>query len=207
MSETESPTIAYYTVVEDERTGWTGGLLLLNGGGRPLEFQCTLPVRPTKAHEILFGVTLRDHLIGEVIGPLLVRKCRTPIALLCCDQPESLKIETRTRCPVALVEEAALSDEGPIDDESILGSTRVELAGATLRVPMEQCEQVQKLAAQLIDLPDATEPFDRIREAIREAQSQIARAQATKAQATKAQATRTQASRTQASHLPPPAAA
>ena len=202
MSETESPTIAYYTVVEDERTGWTGGLLLLNGGGRPLEFQCTLPVRPTKAHEILFGVTLRDHLIGEVIGPLLVRKCRTPIALLCCDQPESLKIETRTRCPVALVEEAALSDEGPIDDESILGSTRVELAGATLRVPMEQCEQVQKLAAQLIDLPDATEPFDRIREAIREAQSQIARAQATKAQAT-----RTQASRTQASHLPPPAAA
>ena len=192
MSETESPTIAYYTVVEDERTGWTGGLLLLNGGGRPLEFQCTLPVRPTKAHEILFGVTLRDHLIGEVIGPLLVRKCRTPIALLCCDQPESLKIETRTRCPVALVEEAALSDEGPIDDESILGSTRVELAGATLRVPMEQCEQVQKLAAQLIDLPDATEPFDRIREAIREAQSQIARAQAT---------------RTQASHLPPPAAA
>jgi hypothetical protein len=197
MSETESPTIAYYTVVEDERTGWTGGLLLLNGGGRPLEFQCTLPVRPTKAHEILFGVTLRDHLIGEVIGPLLVRKCRTPIALLCCDQPESLKIETRTRCPVALVEEAALSDEGPIDDESILGSTRVELAGATLRVPMEQCEQVQKLAAQLIDLPDATEPFDRIREAIREAQSQIARAQATKAQAT----------RTQASHLPPPAAA
>ena len=197
MSETESPTIAYYTVVEDERTGWTGGLLLLNGGGRPLEFQCTLPVRPTKAHEILFGVTLRDHLIGEVIGPLLVRKCRTPIALLCCDQPESLKIETRTRCPVALVEEAALSDEGPIDDESILGSTRVELAGATLRVPMEQCEQVQKLAAQLIDLPDATEPFDRIREAIREAQSQIARAQATRAQAT----------RTQASHLPPPAAA
>lgn len=197
MSETESPTIAYYTVVEDERTGWTGGLLLLNGGGRPLEFQCTLPVRPTKAHEILFGVTLRDHLIGEVIGPLLVRKCRTPIALLCCDQPESLKIETRTRCPVALVEEAALSDEGPIDDECILGSTRVELAGATLRVPMEQCERVQKLAAQLIDLPDATEPFDRIREAIREAQSQIARAQATRAQAT----------RTQASHLPPPAAA
>ena len=197
MSETESPTIAYYTVVEDERTGWTGGLLLLNGGGRPLEFQCTLPVRPTKAHEILFGVTLRDHLIGEVIGPLLVRKCRTPIALLCCDQPESLKIETRTRCPVALVEEAALSDEGPIDDESILGSTQVELAGATLRVPVEQCEQVQTLAAQLIDLPDATEPFDRIREAIREAQSQIARAQATRAQAT----------RTQASHLPPPAAA
>ena len=180
MSETESPTIAYYTVLEDERTGWTGGLLLLNGGGRPLEFQCTLPVRPTKAHEILFGLTLRDHLIGEVIGPLLVSKCRTPIALLCCDQPEALQIETRTKCPVALVEEAAFSDEGPIDDESLLGSTRVELAGSTLRVPVDQAERVQELAAGLIDLPDATEPFDRIREAIKEAQSQIARAQSSR---------------------------
>lgn len=180
MPDTDSPTIAYYTVVEEERTGWTGGLLLLNGGGRPLEFQCTLPVRPTRAHEILFGLTLRDHLIGEVIGPLLVRKCRTPIALLCCDQPEALKIETRTKCPVALVEEAALSDEGPMDDESLLGSTCVNLAGSTLRVAVEQADQVQKLAAGLIDLPDATEPFDRIREAIKEAQSQIARAQSSR---------------------------
>ena len=180
MPDTDSPTIAYYTVMEDERTGWTGGLLLLNGGGRPLEFQCTLPVRPTRAHEILFGLTLRDHLIGEVIGPLLVRKCRTPITLLCCDQPEALKIETRTQCPVALVEEAALSDEGPIDDESLIGSTRVELAGSTLRVAIEQAEQVQQLAAGLIDLPDATEPFDRIREAIKEAQSQIARSQSSR---------------------------
>ena len=171
MPDTDSPTIAYYTVLEDERTGWTGGLLLLNGGGRPLEFQYTLPVRPTRAHEILFGLTLRDHLIGEVIGPLLVRKCRTPIALLCCDQPESLQLESRTRCPVALVEEAALSEEGPIDDESLLGSTRV---------PVEQAERVQELVAGLIDLPDATEPFDRIREAIKEAQSQIARAQSSR---------------------------
>jgi len=177
MSETDSPTIAYYTVVEEERTGWTGGLLLLNGGGRPLEFQCTLPVRPTRAHEILFGLTLRDHLIGEVIGPLLVKKCRTSIGLLCCDQPEALQLETRMNCPVALVEEAALMDEGPIDDESLVGSTQVQLAGSTLRVAHDHAERVQQLATALIDLPDATEPFDRIREAIKEAQSQIARAQ------------------------------
>ncbi|MDE0866598.1 MAG: hypothetical protein OSA98_22685 [Rubripirellula sp.] len=180
MPETESPTIGYYTVVEDEQTGWTGGLLLLNGGGRPLEFQCTLPVRPTRAHEILFGLTLRDHLIGEVIGPLLVRKCRTPIGLLCCDQPEALQIETRINCPVALVEEAAMVDEGPIDDESLVGSTQVQLAGSNLRVAVEQAERVQKLAAVLIDLPDATEPFERIREAIKEAQSQIARPQSSR---------------------------
>lgn len=170
-------TVAYLTIVDDERTGWTGGLLVLSSGGRPLEFQCTLPVRPSRAHEILFGPTLRDHLIGEVIGPLLVGKCRTPIGLLCCDQPEALAVGQSVDCPVALVVEAAEPDEGPIDDDMLIGSGEVKLAGSTLRVPMEQVERVAALAEKLIDLPDAVEPFDRIREAIKEAQSQIARAQ------------------------------
>lgn len=176
MSPPDSPTIAYYTVVADECTGWTGGLLLLNGNGRPLEFQCTLPVRPSHAHEILFGPTLRSHLIGEVIGPLLIDKCRTPIVLLCCDQPEALEIQTAAGFPIALVDQAAELEEGPISDDTMLGFVAVPLAGSTLRVAQEQADQVRELACRLEDLPDATEPFERIRQAIQEAHSQIARA-------------------------------
>lgn len=169
-------TIGYYTVTEDERTGWTGGLLVLNSSGRPLEFQCTLPVRPSRAHEILYGPTLRDHLIGEVIGTVLLKKCRTPLGLVCCDQPEALKVQPSAGTPVALVTEAAEGDEGPITDDMLAGSTTVPLAGATLRVALEQWETVSEVAKTFADLPDATEPFERIREAIREAQAQIARA-------------------------------
>ncbi|TWU60768.1 hypothetical protein Poly51_10490 [Rubripirellula tenax] len=176
MADSET-TIAYFTVVEDQRTGWTGGLLLLNSGGRPLEFQCTLPVRPSRAHEILFGPTLRDHLIGEIIGPLLVKKCRTPIGLLCVDQPEALVISQSVSFPIGIVVEAAELEEGPITDDTLIGSGEVTLAGSRLRVPMEQVEAVAAMAKRLVDLPDAIEPFDRIREAIKEAQSQIARAQ------------------------------
>jgi hypothetical protein len=180
MAQADAATIAYYTVVEDERTGWTGGLLLLSSGGRPLEFQCTLPVRPTRAHEILFGPTLRDHLIGEVIGPLLVSKCRAPIQLLCCDQPEALQIELTVDFPIALVDEAAESEEGPISDDTLAGSVAIPLAGTRLRVAMEHTERVRELAGRLANFPDAVEPFERIREAIKEAHSQIARAQATR---------------------------
>lgn len=168
--------VAYFTVVQDERTGWTGGLLILNSGGRPLEFQCTLPVRPSKAHEILFGATLRQHLIGEVIGPLLIKKCRTPIKMLCCDQPESLAIGNATEFPVALVAEAAEADEGPIDDDTLVGFGEVMMTGSVLRVPIEQVSSAKEVANNMADLPDAIEPFERIREAIKEAQSQIARA-------------------------------
>lgn len=176
MPESKQPgTIGYYTVCEDERTGWTGGLLILNSAGRPLEFQCTLPVRPSKAHEILFGPTLQSHLIGDVIGPLLVQKCRTPISLLCCDQPESLAVQSRVDAAVALVAQAAEDSEGPIAGDVLSGFTKIDFAGANLLVAMEDEARVTGLAASFVDLPDAVEPFDRIREAIKEAQSQIAR--------------------------------
>ncbi len=177
MPQADEATLAYYTVVDDDLTGWTGGLLLLNSGGRPLEFQCTLPVRPSRAHTILFGPTLRDHLIGDVIGPLLVSKCRAPISLLCVDQPEALRLEDSVSFPVALVDEAAEASEGPISDDSLSGSATTELAGSIIRFPIEHIDIVQKIAASLGDFPDAVEPFERIREAIKEAHSQLARAQ------------------------------
>lgn len=174
-AEKQRATIGYFTVIEDERTGWTGGLLILDRGGRPLEFQCTLPVRPTRAHEILFGPTLRGHLIGQVIGKLLIEKSRTPISLLCCDQVEALAIDAFTPSPVALVEQAAESDEGPISSDMLPGTESIEVAGATFLVPLEHVTQVSRVADFYSDLPDAVEPFERIREAIKEAHSQLSR--------------------------------
>jgi hypothetical protein len=177
MQQADEAIIAYYTVVQDERTGWTGGLLLLNSGGRPLEFQCTLPVRPSRAHSILFGPTLRDHLIGDVIGPLLVDKCRAPISMLCCDQPEALRLEQSLSVPVVLVDEAAEDDEGPIAEDALADSMTTTLAGSKIHFRVEHTDAVKDIAAKLGDFPDAVEPFERIREAIKEAHSQLARAQ------------------------------
>jgi hypothetical protein len=169
MSKTDA-TIGYYTVVEESRTGFTGGLLVLNRSGRPLEFQCTLPVRPTRAHEILFGETLRDHLLSEVIGLCLVNKTRTPISILICDQRESMRLSQFTAIPIGLAVESK-SDRDSIDD-----ADSVWLAGTRLQVNIESTEIAKSVCADLSDLPDATEPFERIREAIKEAHSQIARA-------------------------------
>jgi hypothetical protein len=171
-------TIGFFTVEQSEFTGWTGGLLVLSGSGRPLEFQCTLPVRPTRAHEILYGPTLRDYLIGEAIGPLLIKRCRNAPSLLCCNQPEALQLESQFDSPIALVCEAAEKDEGPITDDMLPGYEWCELAGSHLRVAIERMETVQSLITRLPNLPDLLEPFDRIREAINEAQKQIARARA-----------------------------
>lgn len=171
-----TPAIAYYTVLENERTGWTGGLLVLNSTGRPLEFQCTLPVRPSRAHEILYGPTLRAHLIVEAIAPALLAKCKTPLSLVCCDQPEAIQIGRLADAPVALAAEAAEDDEGPITDDMFEEAVSVSLAGGQLYVPRDRQASVQMLAERFSELPDLTEPFERIRDAIREAQAQLSRA-------------------------------
>lgn len=208
-------TLGYFTVVEDQNTGWTGGLLLLNQGGRPLEFQCTLPVRPTRAHEILFGETLRQHVISEVIGRLLIDKCRNSISMLCCDLHEAIDLAKDCDFPVVFLDESnALHDEkfdryaqrrkistsrtgnsprqgslpsllarhrsdetlGKASTDQPTGSRLFELSGATIRVATADCERVKSIITGLADLPDGAEPFERIREAIKEAQSQISHA-------------------------------
>lgn len=176
MPNRDAITLGFYCVVSCDRTGWTGGLLVVNEAGRPLEFRCTLPVSPSRSHQILFGHSLRAHLIGDVIGSTLLKDCRTPLSLLLCQQPEALSLTSVASCPVGFVHSAAEEDEGPIDDDALSGSVRSELADSVLSSPVEFAEQVEAICREVRNLPDAVEPFERIREAIREAHSQLARA-------------------------------
>ncbi len=168
--------IGFYSVQHCDRVGWTGGYLLLNASGRPLEFHCTLPVRPSRAHEILFGPTLREHIIGEAVGMALLPKARIQPRLICCDQPEGLHLDGHVPVPIGLVVEAAEGDEGPITADALPGYESITIASAHCLVAMERADAVRQLAAAFADLPDLLEPFSRIREAIQEAQQQVARA-------------------------------
>ncbi|MEM9365230.1 MAG: hypothetical protein AAGD07_04480 [Planctomycetota bacterium] len=178
-----SPTIGYFTVIENAHFGWTGGILILNAGGRPLEFRCTLPLRTNRSQEILYGATLRSHIIAETIAPTLRQACKTPIGLLCCQQVEAMKATSLATgnkgfadTIAALVVSVAEDDQGPITKERLPGHRPVTLLDSSLLVPSQHVEDTQELVRELTDLPDALEPFDRINEAIREAQTQIAKA-------------------------------
>ncbi|MEQ8839035.1 MAG: hypothetical protein RID07_19675, partial [Lacipirellulaceae bacterium] len=60
------PAIGFLTAVESPQHGLFGGYLVLSLQGRPLEFRCTTPVKPTRAQEILYGKTLRPYLLCEL---------------------------------------------------------------------------------------------------------------------------------------------
>ena len=60
------PAIGFLTVTEHAEHGLFGGYLILNVSGRPLEFHCTAPLKPSRAQEILYGPTLRPFLFGDL---------------------------------------------------------------------------------------------------------------------------------------------
>jgi hypothetical protein len=95
--------IGFLTVVRQVEHGYVGGYLIVNPLARPIEFHCTLPVKPNRAQEILYGRTLEPYLLGEQIAATLIGKSSSAPLLVCTDEPHVLVAQTLVQVPVALV--------------------------------------------------------------------------------------------------------
>jgi hypothetical protein len=160
-SDRTSPALGFLTVCDLGELGLVGGYLLLNLAGRPIEFHCTAPVRATRAQEILYGPTLAPFLYGEQIGRALVEKTSILPQAVIADCDALLAVQSFTTAPVLLLSSAATNASGlqtlQIGEQRLLATA--EAAGDG------------RLAAELAEATiEFAEPFERIREAIREAQ-------------------------------------
>lgn len=167
--------IGFLTVVSDDAQGLFGGYLVLNLLGRPLEFHCTVPIKPNRAQEILYGPTLAPYLYGEQIGQALVRKSTADPLLICTDVEPMLAVREFTSAPVALIEAATGERAEPISALRPDARHGGELHWARHRLStcrVHGRDDVELLRARLAGLAeqfDLSEPFARIREALLEA--------------------------------------
>ena len=188
-----SSAIGFLTVVENPEIGLFGGYLILNRLGRPLEFHCTAPIKPSRAQEILYGATLKPYLFGEQIGRTLVGSAKTqPLAVL-TDREPALALRQFVDLPVVFVlaaddaeadseatgvrDSAGRVSAGPsyrIDDPHPTQNhlTAFHLGRSRVAVPSWAAEDQNLVTTRLGELApsfDFQEPFERIREAIEEA--------------------------------------
>ena len=117
MSEQEAQvSLGFITVVDHDELGCIGGYLILNLGGRPLEFHCTAPVRANRAQQILYGVSLKPFLYGELVGRSLIEKgLETPIAIL-ANQPELNSLQALIDVPLIQLDDVENSQSAVIHD-------------------------------------------------------------------------------------------
>jgi hypothetical protein len=160
--------IGFLTVVEDPQHGYFGGYLVLSPRGRPLEFHCTTPVQPTPAQKILYGTTLRSYLLGELIGLTLIEKSKLPVLAILTDLPEMLTLADLRDEPLVLVGSDPPGEDSL--DEAVPSFSLAQYRVRGTSTCTWRCEELAALLAPLAAQVDLLEPFERIREAIREAQ-------------------------------------
>jgi hypothetical protein len=157
--------LGFMETMEVDGRGHIGGLLVTNQHGRPLEFQCTTPVRPNRTQEILFGGSLRPWLLGELIGATLVDRVGIkPDLIITCDT-DLLELRNHTSIPVACAGSASAAGS-----ESLPVRT-VRIGNSVLRFHDAHGNDADRLQNQTHLIPesaDLAEPLDRVREALAE---------------------------------------
>lgn len=181
------PTLGFLTVVEHPQYGLFGGYLILNIAGRPIEFHCTAPIKPNRAQEILYGPTLQSFLYGEQIGQTLIGQGNATPLLVCTDREPALAAREHVTTPVVLVLPPEASSTPPAEgsgrffriDAAHRGGPRLvtfQLGRNRLALPERADDDRQLIAERLADMAetfDLVEPFQRIRDAIEEAQQAV----------------------------------
>tara|TARA_R110002095_G_scaffold72727_8_gene61881 strand:- start:420 stop:947 length:528 start_codon:yes stop_codon:yes gene_type:complete len=158
--------LGFLTTIECPDGALIGGLLVTNHYGRPLEFQCTTPVKPNRTQEVLYGPTLIPFLLGEVIGLTLVEKMNIKPNLILIEQEQAIELQKHTAIPVAI-----LSDIAQILDDS--DSFLCEQIGKN-RLRFDAGHQsgraaIENTSKKIPGDADLGEPFERVREALNEA--------------------------------------
>lgn len=153
--------MGFLTEIRIGEKGYVGGLLVTNHLGRPLEFQCTAPVKPNRTQEILYGPTLVTFLLAELIGRTLVEKIGVKPHLILVERAELLELRRHVSLPVAcLVEDD--NAEGPsarLGQQLVLWHNEFN----------EDKSVITKGASTITSDADLSEPFQRVRDALQEA--------------------------------------
>lgn len=159
--------LGFLTIVRDG-AGFSGGYLVTNLWGRPLEFRLTTPIQPNRVQQILYAETLAEYLCGEIIGKSLIEKTSMPALAIFTDTAEALALRRCIDVPVAFVTPTE-------DDEATRPTASIVRPGDSQRGAIvidpgfrDDAEMLRDVLERIGGL-DLAEPFARIREAVTEA--------------------------------------
>ena len=160
--------LGFLAALETDDGAFVAGLLVTNRYGRPLEFQCTSPVRPTRAQKLLYGNTLRPFLLGELMGRALLDRLGSPPDLLVTDHDAILDLRNHITIPMARVEESSEVPEAAAQAPPL---GRVRMGQRVLSIHTAHQNDITALhqgAAQISADSDLHEPLERVKQALSE---------------------------------------
>jgi hypothetical protein len=172
--------LGFLSVRQHPEHGYFGGYLITNALARPLEFHCTMPVKPSRAQELLYGPTMDAFVCGEQIAKALVTKAKVKPELVVTDCLAVLALTCVSEVAVAHLQIPARDEPTsfriPAGVAGEVGSVTVAQWQFSIQLGHTQSQRaLEQCLSQLKSPFDLTEPFQRITEALLEAHP-IARA-------------------------------
>ena len=153
--------LGFMAALEVDGRGHVGGLLVTSHNGRPLEFQCTTPVKPDRTQEILYGRALKPWLLGELIGSTLLKRVGIKPDLVVVRNEEMLELRNHTETPVAFLSDTAAA----------VSTVTQTMGGRCLHFHSDHATDADLLESRIHLVPDQAdleEPMERVREALTE---------------------------------------
>ena len=165
--------IAYFSVHDtSDGEGYIGAMIVIDEKGVPQEFRCTVPVRPTDPHKALYGSTLQPHIFNELIGSPLMAALSTRPKCYIVDDKMLLELREYTDTPVVHFEDygESLSPDSESTNQHRLDSSIGGFQPITAITHRDYATDYEAVREQLEDLfnrIDLSEPFERIKTAIK----------------------------------------
>lgn len=183
QDEQEPVKLGFLAFKEFER-GYRGGLLVTDGRGKPLEFRCTSPIRPSQVQRILYGRTLIPYIAVQLIGVPLTNSVMEKPTLFVVSQDVFLDLRDSIHQPVLFVRRqgdairTGSQSQGRPEFEPVLleceGARFDPIVVESHRRYAEEALQSRHQLREIFDHLDLLEPFERVGKALDEVERQKA---------------------------------
>jgi hypothetical protein len=169
--------LGFMTAVEIGDRSYVGGLLITDRFGRPLEFQCTTPVKPNRTQELLYGPTLVPFILGDLLGKALLDRVSVKPLLVMTSRIEMLQLRTKVDVPIIYDEASSETDSKATQSEQPVAKEQaVPIGRQTFRTHEDFTDDrstVEQISQQLSNDANMHEPLERVGDALRETMSTV----------------------------------
>ncbi len=169
--------IAYLLARDVSDETWTGGLLVTDSHGLPLDFRYIEPIRPSRLQKLIYGSALKRYLLLDAIAGTLLKAANPNVEWVFTSDPILLELDGQVHGRFVAIgngEKKPLSEVGEWRADAIGRITlQVTSTGTpvTLSFNSETDEQTEQIAGELAELArelDFAEPLLRVGEALKE---------------------------------------
>ena len=120
-----SPNIVYFAMRSTrDGEGHIGAALVVDTKGIPLEFRCSVPVRPSAVQAVLYGAPIRDYIVFNLCGQPLLESITTNPAVCLVESELDFNLQEHVSIPVIYAYRAEFSSDSDLGNVCREGSTQ-----------------------------------------------------------------------------------